>query len=61
LHELLVEAADSVGALVVLGPRFVIVTRGGAEAAEDGFEVVLVFQADVLFDQRDAGGGSIVR
>ena len=40
---------------------FVIGVGSGAEGAEDRFEVVFVFQADVLFDERDAGGGSIVR
>lgn len=46
---------------MVFGPGFVVVARGGPEGAEYAFEVVFIFQPDVLFNQRDSSRDSISR
>jgi len=50
LQERLVVAADSVEALVVLGPRFVVVEAGRAEGGHQTVEIVRVLQPDMLFN-----------
>jgi hypothetical protein len=44
---------DPVAPVIVLAPRLVVVARGVAEGAEYALEIVLVFQSDVLLDDRN--------
>ena len=47
-HELGIEPAHPIDAVVVLVPRFVVVPGGSAEGAENAFEVVRILHANVL-------------
>jgi hypothetical protein len=60
VHELLIELLDAVAAGVVGVPGLVIIAGGVAQGGEDAGKVVGIFQADVLFDQGDAGGEMVV-
>ena len=50
VHQLFVEMADSIAALVVFGPGLVVVVGGVAEGLENSFEVVFILETDVLLD-----------
>jgi hypothetical protein len=54
-HELRVETPDSIGTLIMFVPGFVVIVGGVAEGAKDCVQVVVVFQANVFFDEGDAG------
>jgi hypothetical protein len=59
VHQLLVKAADSFEALIVLLPRLIIVARSIAEGAEHAFKIVLVLQSNMLLDNCDASRNSV--
>jgi hypothetical protein len=55
LHQLCVEKPHAIAILVMFVPRFIVVSGSIAEGAKDCFEVVLVFQPNVFFDNGDTG------
>ena len=55
LHKLFVKLADSVGTMVVIAPRFIVILCGRAEGTENTFEIVLVLESNVLLNQGDTG------
>jgi hypothetical protein len=61
VHELLVKLADAITTAEVLSPWFVIVAPGVAERAQNTFQVMLVLEANVALDERDARGRSVPR
>src|SRR6266550_8938443 len=61
LHELLVKQADSVPALMVFAPSFIIVARRIAEGAENAFQVMLVLKSNVAFDKCDTSRLAVFR
>src|SRR5581483_10823354 len=58
-HQARVKRADAVFAFVVFSPGLIVILRGIAEGGDNAFEVVCVFEADVLFDKGDAGCTSL--
>ena len=60
-HQLLVKLADSVRALMVFAPRFIVVACALAEGAENAFQVMLVLQSKVLLDHCDTSRLSVFR
>jgi hypothetical protein len=54
LHELSVKSSDAVPALVVFIPRLIVIACRIAEGAENAFEIMLVFAADVFLHQCDS-------
>ena len=53
-HQLLVKQTDSVPTRIVFAPRLIIVACGFTEGAENAFKIVVVLQANVLLNNRDA-------
>jgi len=51
LQQPLVIGLDLVASDVVLIQGFIVVARRGSESPHDAFEVVLIFEADVFFDE----------
>ncbi len=52
LHELRIEIADSVPALVMLAPSLIVIIRSVTECGEYTLKVMLVLQPNVLLDDR---------
>ena len=72
LHQLFVKGPDPSDSRVVLTPRLIVIVRGLPKSIQDTFQVVSIFEANVLFDQgnsrstpvpvdRFARQGSLVR
>ncbi len=61
LHELLVKQADSVPALMVFAPSFIIVACRIAEGAENTLQVMLVLKSNVPLNKFDTSRLSIFR
>ncbi|PYV48988.1 MAG: hypothetical protein DMG94_01975, partial [Acidobacteria bacterium] len=47
---------DAIAAGVVVAPSFIVVSRIFAEGSENTLKIVLVFQANMLFDDCDTCG-----
>ena len=54
-HELLIKPAHSIGSAIVFVPGLVVVLRGFAKGPEHAFQVMLVLQSDMFFNDGDAG------
>lgn len=57
----MVELTNSVQAGVVFAPRLIIIACILTERTEDALEIVVVFKANVLFDNGDASGLPVFR
>src|SRR5437762_6453854 len=55
-HELLIERPDAIAAGVVVAPSFIVISSIFAEGSENTLKIVLVFQANMLFDDCDTCG-----
>ena len=59
LHQPLVKGADTADSLVVLTPCLIVIVRSLPKSTKDAFQIVSVFEANVLFDQGNARRKSV--